>query len=163
MRAIERDMEAALEPGRYFHWRASSRLVREPESILVQIEQIEKAGQRQDALELYETFVAACYAKANEIDDSIGIFGGFFDVDRDRYIRIIGELRSQRRPLFHQLDLRLEKTWTFQRWRLVAYLDVQNVYNAENPEATIYDFRYERSAQLPGLPILPSLGLRGSF
>jgi TonB family protein len=91
------------------------------------------------------------------------VFGGFFDVDRDRYIRIIGELRSQRRPLFHQLDLRLEKTWTFQRWRLVAYLDLQNVYNAENPEATIYDFRYEQSAQLPGLPFLPSLGLRGSF
>ena len=42
-----------------------------------------------------------------------------------------------------------------------VYLDVQNVYNAENPEATLYDYRFRESGPVRGLPILPMLGLRG--
>ena len=74
-----------------------------------------------------------------------------------------GEPRSVRRQTFHQLDLRAERTWTFDAWRFSAYLDVQNVYNAENPEATIYDYRYRDSGPIRGLPLLPVIGLRGRF
>ena len=91
------------------------------------------------------------------------VLGGVFDNDRNRYRRIDGEVRSDRFPLFHQLDLRAEKTWFFKLWRLTAYLDVQNIYNAENPEAILYDYRYRDSGYLRGLPIMPSLGIRGSF
>lgn len=36
---------------------------------------------------------------------------------------------------FHQLDLRVDKTYFFKKWSLNLYIDVQNVYNfkAENP------------------------------
>jgi outer membrane receptor protein involved in Fe transport len=91
------------------------------------------------------------------------VLGGVFDNDIFSYRRIVDDVRTGRRPLFHQLDLRVEKTWFFDRWRLSAYLDVQNVYNAENPEATLYDYRYAESAPLRGLPILPSVGIKGSF
>ena len=94
------------------------------------------------------------------------VFGGFFDVDRDRYIRIIGELRSQRRPLFHQLDLRLEKTWTFQRWRLVAYLDVQNVLGRENAVGYTYTENPEypdRIQVIDGSGLLPTFGFSIEF
>lgn len=42
------------------------------------------------------------------------------------------ELRLQ---AFHQLDLRVDKTYFFKKWSLNLYIDVQNVYNfkAENP------------------------------
>ena len=91
------------------------------------------------------------------------VLGGIFDNDIGRYLQIQGETHSVDRQLFHQLDLRVEKTWIFKLWRFSAYLDVQNVYNAENPEATLWDYRFKKSGPLPGLPILPTLGLKGSF
>jgi len=65
--------------------------------------------------------------------------------------------------MFNQLDLRVERTFTFSWWTLGAYLDVQNVFNTQNPESTAYDYRYRDSSPVRGLPILPVLGLRGRF
>lgn len=39
------------------------------------------------------------------------------------------KLNSQRSRSFHQLDLRVDKSWFFKKWSLNLYLDVQNVYN----------------------------------
>ena len=36
---------------------------------------------------------------------------------------------SGRLPVFHQLDLRVDKTWYVRRWTLGIYLDIQNLYN----------------------------------
>lgn len=70
---------------------------------------------------------------------------------------------SERLPLFHQLDLRIDKRWKFKRWQLSAYLDVQNVYNSQNTEAIQYNFNYTARQYVTGLPILPSIGIRGEF
>ena len=91
------------------------------------------------------------------------VLNGIYDSDADGYLQRLGQARSTSRQLFHQLDLRLEKTWFFRRWRLAAYIDVQNVYNAENPEATVFDYRFRESGPLRGLPVLPTLGIKGSF
>ena len=91
------------------------------------------------------------------------VIGGIFDADGSFYRRINGAIRSVDQPLFHQLDLRAEKTWFFDQWRLSVYLDIQNVYNATNPEATLYNYRFSESGPLQGLPFLPTLGVRGSF
>ena len=32
-------------------------------------------------------------------------------------------------PVYHQLDLRVDKVWYFNKWRLGFYLDIQNLYN----------------------------------
>ncbi len=91
------------------------------------------------------------------------ISGGTFNADTGRYFPVEGVPGSARGSTFHQLDLRAEKQWTFERWRLSAYLDVQNVYNASNPEATLWDYRYRESAPLRGLPLLPTFGVKGEF
>ncbi|MCA9521235.1 MAG: hypothetical protein KC609_09690 [Myxococcales bacterium] len=44
-----------------------------------------------------------------------------------------------------------------------VYLDIQNVYYAKNAEATRYDYRFVQSQTIPGIPILPSIGIRGKF
>jgi TonB family protein len=66
-------------------------------------------------------------------------------------------------PPFHQLDIRADKTWTFEDWKLTFYADVQNVYDYQSPEGISYNYNYTQSAYVRGLPILPSLGLRGEF
>jgi len=39
------------------------------------------------------------------------------------------QLNTERLPLSHGLDIRVDKKWFFKRWSLNAYIDVQNVYN----------------------------------
>jgi hypothetical protein len=91
------------------------------------------------------------------------ILGSTYDADFNSWDPVMGKQGSRRRQTFHQLDFRFERTFTFDAWRFSIYLDVQNVYNAQNPEATIYDYRYQSSAPVRGLPILPVLGLKGHF
>lgn len=86
-----------------------------------------------------------------------------FAADAGAYAPLQGEPFSKRLPLVHQLDIRLERTWRFQDWRLLAYLDVWNAYNNAVIEATTYNFNYSRRAPQSGLPIIPSLGIRGEF
>lgn len=91
------------------------------------------------------------------------ILGGTLNSDTGGYFPLEGLPGSARGATFHQLDLRAEKLWTFERWKLSAYLDVQNIYNAENPEATLWDYRYRENAPLRGLPFLPTFGVKGEF
>ena len=86
-----------------------------------------------------------------------------FDADGDRFVQVRGEQLSERVDSFHQLDIRIDKQFTFDAWQLSLYLDVQNVYNHANPEGTSYNFDYTQSTPSTGLPIIPSIGIRGSF
>jgi TonB family protein len=86
-----------------------------------------------------------------------------YSVDRNRFGGTYGEANSVRFQPFHQLDLRLEKNWLFQSWTLSAYVDVQNVYNASNVEATFNDYRFREVYEVPGIPVLPVVGVKGSF
>jgi TonB family protein len=70
---------------------------------------------------------------------------------------------SQRLPAFNQLDLRIDKRWDFRVWRLSTYLDVQNVYYSQNVEGYAYNYNYTQRRKVTGLPIIPSLGVRGEF
>ncbi|MCB9666919.1 MAG: TonB-dependent receptor [Myxococcales bacterium] len=91
------------------------------------------------------------------------IAGGIYDANVDVYQPIYGSVNSKRNKLFHRLDLRIEKQWKLHYWQLAVYLDVQNVYNAENPEGTVYNYDFTETGAVRGLPIIPSLGVRGEF
>ena len=43
---------------------------------------------------------------------------------------------------------------------MTAYMDVQNVYNRQNPEAILYTADFRDEAGFVGIPIYPSLGFR---
>jgi hypothetical protein len=79
------------------------------------------------------------------------------------YVPLQSEPFSERLPVFHQLDVRLDKGWQFKAWRLGAYLDVQNVYNNAAVEGMGYNYNYSQRTVQTGLPIIPSIGVRGEF
>jgi hypothetical protein len=85
-----------------------------------------------------------------------------FDAQSGVYVPIYGP-RDQRLATFHQLDVRVDKTWTFDVWKLNLYLDIQNAYNRGNQEGTSYNYDFTRSQPLTGLPILPILGARAEW
>ena len=90
--------------------------------------------------------------------------GGIADFDSGSYAPIQEYPANRSRlPAFHQLDLRVDKTWEFQSWKLSTYLDLQNAYNRKNTENISYNYDYSESKPLPGLPILPVLGIRGEL
>jgi hypothetical protein len=71
--------------------------------------------------------------------------------------------RSARDPDFNQLDIRIDKIFVFDKWKLDLFLDVQNVYNQTNVEGYFYDYRFRKSFAVPGIPFLPVLGVKGTF
>ena len=91
------------------------------------------------------------------------IIGSIYDANSDFYNPVYGPVNSARDPLFHQLSIRVEKGWKFRVWQLATYLDVQNVYNHRSQEGLQYSYDYSRSKPVQGLPILPSIGVRGEF
>jgi TonB family protein len=88
---------------------------------------------------------------------------GFYDADENTYVGAPGSIRSGRMPLFHQLDIRVDKRFVFKRWMLALYLDIQNVYSYQASEFVQYNYNYTRYGMLKGLPIVPSFGIRGEF
>jgi hypothetical protein len=72
-----------------------------------------------------------------------------FDTDKSSYIdawKVSGQgyldysrFNTERLKGFHQLDLRIDKQFYFDRWSLMLYVDVQNVYNfkADQPDILV--------------------------
>ncbi|MDC0717540.1 TonB-dependent receptor [Nannocystis bainbridge] len=74
-----------------------------------------------------------------------------------------GPVNSARLPVFHQLDIRIDRTWVYKRSMVAAYLDVQNLYNRQNPEGVLYNYDYSDQRAVVGVPILPVLGVRVTY
>lgn len=100
---------------------------------------------------------------------------GYLDYDR---------LNSERLPVFHQLDLRVDKNFYFDNWSLMLYFDVQNAYNYQakqpdyliqrkdengepiilNPDEPVYLQQYDlkRIESYSGT-VLPTIGITVKF
>lgn len=89
------------------------------------------------------------------------IVGATYDADADRY-RPIRE-GEDRLPLFHQLDIRVDKRFVFDTWLFEVYLDLQNAYWAENAEFYRYNYDYSERTAIGAIPILPTLGFKAIF
>ncbi len=75
---LEREMEAALQPGRFISYGAGSDFVEGLDRVEDRIAKLVRTRPERAAA-LYETFLAGCYEKAEELDDSSGGFGMFVD------------------------------------------------------------------------------------
>jgi len=89
--------------------------------------------------------------------------GAVYDAGPGVYRPIWGPVNSERAPMFHQLDLRVEKKWQLGAVSLAAYLDLMNAYNAKNEVGKSYSYDYSESESASGLPIVPNLGIRGEL
>ncbi len=75
---------------------------------------------------------------------------------------------NTRLPDYYQLDIRLDREWTFKRWSLAVFIELLNLTYTENVLGLTYpEIDGIRRYDMPRINgfrwILPSLGLRASF
>lgn len=91
------------------------------------------------------------------------VTGGTFDADNDVYIPVRGDIYSRRFESFNQLDVRVDRKYIYDEWILTAYVDILNIYNSGNSQNIEYSYDYSQKKKVRGLPILPTIGLKGEF
>ena len=91
------------------------------------------------------------------------VINRIYDLDSRSFRAINGERNSQRLDSFFSLDVRYDKTFVFDRWKLTTYLDIQNVTNNGNVEIMTYNEDYSEERPITGLPVFPALGIKGEW
>lgn len=72
---LEQDVQQVLAPGVFVGYRDSWVFVEDVETVRGKIAPLIRTGEAERAVVLLETFIAGCYEKSEEIDDSSGSFG----------------------------------------------------------------------------------------
>lgn len=91
------------------------------------------------------------------------VTGATYNSDLDVYIPQYGPVDSTRKEAAHQLDLRVDREWQMETWKLSAFVDLSNVYDHERTTGFNYDFNYGQRTPITTFPIFPALGIRGTF
>lgn len=77
--------------------------------------------------------------------------------------QLVSKYNTARLPDAHALDIRVDKKWFFEKFTLITYIDVQNVYNRKNVFAYRWDRREQRQDGGGNIGILPSIGVSLEF
>jgi len=85
-----------------------------------------------------------------------------YDADEDDFDPDSGGRRT-RLPTYHQLDVRIDRAFQLGPVDGSVFLDVINVYSAANSEGYQYEYDFSRRGKLPGLPFLPTIGVKGTL
>jgi hypothetical protein len=91
------------------------------------------------------------------------VMSAVFDSDHNLYHPIYGAVNSDRAPMHHELDLRLDRRWRWGPVQMTYFLDIQNVYLNQSAVGYLYSFDYQQRIAFRSLPILPTAGLRGEL
>jgi TonB family protein len=161
--------------GRFFGWLAYSlsRTVRDRKAVISGTTQ--PSG---DAFDQPHNLVALGTVELPEVWDGLSagfrarystgnpynrVAGAVFDADAAAYQPVYDPTSLARTPDFFQLDLRVDKRWTYRTWMLALYLEVQNVTNRKNAEDASYNYDYTQKGWMTGLPLFPSFGIRAEY
>jgi hypothetical protein len=76
----------------------------------------------------------------------------------------VSEYNSLRVPAGHGLDIRVDRRWNFSSWNLIAYVDIQNIYNNKGSGTVRWNAREQRvESNENAIGILPSIGVSAEF
>ena len=63
----------------------------------------------------------------------------------------------------HSLDIRVDRRWDFDGWNLIAYIDIQNIYNNKNSFTNRFNYREMTVDKESTIGLLPSIGISVEF
>ena len=84
---------------------------------------------------------------------------------RGKYVQnFAADFNGGRLSDFHSLDVRVDRRWSFSNWNLIAYIDIQNVYNRKNAQGYRLNPRNNMVESTGGsIGILPTIGVSAEF
>jgi hypothetical protein len=77
--------------------------------------------------------------------------------------RLPQEYLAARLGAGHHLDIRVDRRFNFNRWTMILFVDVQNIYNFDIPIRPSYDLWDNEIITTPSIGILPSIGISAEF
>jgi len=75
----------------------------------------------------------------------------------------VSNYNSVRFEPLHSLDVRVDRRWRFERFELITYIDIQNIYNNKNSNTIRWDYRTGEVDKQSSIGILPSIGVSLEF
>jgi hypothetical protein len=76
----------------------------------------------------------------------------------------ISAYNSGRKESTHSLDIRVDRRWYFDAWTLIAYVDIQNVYNNKFSGTARWNAREQKvEMDESAIGVLPSIGISAEF
>jgi TonB family protein len=80
------------------------------------------------------------------------------------YFAYPGRKNSLRMPPFFQLDVRMDKTFVFDKWMFSFYVDIQNIswFFYKSPELEMYNYDYSEKIRVSNF-ITPAIGYKAEF
>jgi len=80
-----------------------------------------------------------------------------------RPIPVYAAINSGTLPDYHRLDLRLDRRYIFNTWKLNTYFELNNVYRRQNVVGYDYGPNYDKKEPIESLLIPISFGVQGEF
>ncbi len=91
------------------------------------------------------------------------VIGREYIADLDKWLPVQGDANSARFPTYHRLDFKISRNFKMDNRTESYYLDIMNLYNAQN----IYDYSwnkdYSKQEKIYSLPFIPFIGMDISF
>ena len=91
------------------------------------------------------------------------VLNSIYDQGSRSFIPVYGERSSARLPPLLSMDLRLDRTFTYRNWKLMAYLDIQNIVLIQSAEVIGWTYDFSELDPLTSNPPLPAFGVRGEW
>lgn len=70
---------------------------------------------------------------------------------------------GERLPLFHGLDVRVDRRWQWNKLTLITYIDIQNIYGRKNISGVRWNPRTQSPEFNEALGVLPTIGVSAEF
>lgn len=90
----------------------------------------------------------------------VGTNGTYAD---GRPIPVYAAVNSGTLPVYHRLDLRLDRNYVFNRWKLNTYFELNNVYQRKDIVGYSYNANYTTREPIYGFVLPVSFGVQGEF
>ncbi len=91
------------------------------------------------------------------------IVNSIYDQASRGFIPVYGERSSARLPPLFSLDLRIDRTITYRKWKMMAYLDIQNIVLIQSAEVIGWSYDFSELQPLTSNPPLPAFGVKGEW
>lgn len=72
-------------------------------------------------------------------------------------------VNSDTMPIYHRLDLRLDRNFTYNNWKMKAYFELNNVYHRKNIVGYSYNPDYSSRKEVDSFVLPLSFGIEAEF